>query len=122
MEGSTNFETLTFNPISHIALDNDSDPDKNFFNSINIDTNYHTPDNFKKINKNTTDDSFSVLHVNIRSIQTNFEKLKDLLHQLKFDFKLICITETWSNKDARSLFEKVISKVTDESVDECRRI
>ena len=51
---------------------------------LHYDTNYHTPNNFKKINKITIDDSFSVLHVYIRSIQTNFEKLKDLLHQLKF--------------------------------------
>ena len=40
-------------------------------------------------------ESFSVLHVNIRSLNKNFEKLKLLLSKIYYSFKFICLTETW---------------------------
>ena len=40
-------------------------------------------------------DAFSILHLNIRSIQKNFEKFKLFLLSTKTDFKVICLTETW---------------------------
>ena len=36
-----------------------------------------------------------MLHLNIRSLQKNFDSLLSLLMTLKFEFKVICITETW---------------------------
>ena len=39
--------------------------------------------------------SLSVLHINIRSLKKNFENFKNMLHELKFEFKVICVTETW---------------------------
>ena len=40
----------------------------------------------------------SLLHVNIRSINKDFEKLKLMLSEVNFNFKIIVLTETW-NKD-----------------------
>ena len=36
-----------------------------------------------------------MLHLNIRSFQKNLDSLFNLLMSLKFEFKVICITETW---------------------------
>ena len=74
-------ENKCFNPFegNSIILDNLSDPDFNFFNDNNlkmIDTQYCSPND---ILITSSENSFSVLHVNIRSITKNLEKLKDLL-------------------------------------------
>ena len=38
---------------------------------------------------------FSVLHLNIRSLNKNYENQKNLLGEINFCFKVICITESW---------------------------
>ena len=42
-----------------------------------------------------TKNNFSILNINIRSLNKNFENLKILLDEIKHDFKIICLTETW---------------------------
>ena len=37
--------------------------------------------------------SFSGLHLNVRSLNKNFENLRNLLVEINFCFKVICITE-----------------------------
>ena len=51
--------------------------------------------------------SFSMLHLNIRTLQKNFDSLFSLLMTLKFEFKVICITETWcsDNSTNHNLFK-----------------
>ena len=39
--------------------------------------------------------SLSIFHINIRSLNKNFETLKNIFAELSFEFKTICITETW---------------------------
>ena len=41
-----------------------------------------------------------MLHLNIRSFQKNFDSLLNLLMTLKFEFKVICITETWCSDNS----------------------
>ena len=41
------------------------------------------------------DNCFSLLHVNIRSLQKNFENLKLLLKSIKHKFSVIALSETW---------------------------
>ena len=36
-----------------------------------------------------------MIHLNIRSAEKNFEKLKDFLSQTGSFFKVLCLTETW---------------------------
>ena len=89
---SAAFRTLDFEKI----LNNDSqDPNENFFNAFNFkDSQYFTPEESSR-NVNSFDkSSFSMLHLNIRSLQKNFDSLLSLLMTLKFEFKVICITET----------------------------
>ena len=108
-----NFENQCFNPFERnsVLLDNLSDPDFNFFNDNNlktINTQYCSPDDINTQLITSSENSFSVLHVNIRSISKNFEKLKDLLSNTNFKFKIICLSETWcKDEDVKnnSLFQ-----------------
>ena len=43
--------------------------------------------------KEKNDISFSVLHLTIRSLNENFQSQKNLLVELNFGFKMICITK-----------------------------
>ena len=54
-----------------------------------IDTQYFSPDDISTQLITSSENYFSVLHVNIRSISKNFEKLKDLLANINFKFKII---------------------------------
>ena len=95
------FENLTFNTFDNEnILWNDSfDPDSNFFNTHNsTNTTYFTPETLKVMIKENNI-SFSALHLNIRSLKKNFESLKNLLVQINFCFKVICITESWCFDD-----------------------
>ena len=48
-------------------------------------------------------DSFSLLHLNIRSLQCNASKLTDLFSNVNFKFSLIGISETWLNDSSPSV-------------------
>ena len=99
------FENLTFNTFNkeNILLDDSVDPDNNFFDTHDIPkTTYFTPDTLKTIIKENNDISFSVLHLNIRSLNKNFESPKNLPAELNYYFKIICVTESWCSDDLRT--------------------
>ena len=54
--------------------------------------------------------SFSVLHLNIRSLNKNFESLKNVLVEINFCFKVICITESWCSDDLHTNNRYQLSK------------
>ena len=97
-----NFEKLNFDPfqLNNTLLDNLSDSDFNIFNENlqSINTTYFQTEECSQYLSNINQNSFSLLHVNIRSINKNFEKLKLMLSEVNFNFKIIVLTETW-NKD-----------------------
>ena len=99
---SAAFRTFHFEKI----LNNESqDLDENFFNAFDFkDSQYFTPEESSR-NLNSFDkSSFSMLHLHIRSLQKNFDSLLNLL---KFEFKAMCITETWCSDNSmnHNLFE-----------------
>ena len=53
----------------------------------------------KTMIKENNDIPFSVLHLNIRSLNKTFGILKTLLVELNFYFKMICITESWCSDE-----------------------
>ena len=57
-----------------ILLDNSCDPDKNFFDTDiqNIDTPCILPEDFESFSCKLNSKSFSILHLNIRSLKKNF--------------------------------------------------
>lgn len=65
-------------------------------NLITLDNlNDQNEDNIIKHLQTRKNDKFSLLNINIRSIAKNFDNLKSMLHELKFSFQIICVTETW---------------------------
>ena len=101
---SDNFENMSFDPFQRnsVLLDNLSDPDFNFFNNNNLEavnTKYFSLDELESHLSTADEKNFSLLHINIRSMSKNFEKLKSLLLNMNFEFKIICLTETWCKSD-----------------------
>ena len=96
------FENLTFNTFDkeNILLNDSFDADGNFFNTHGFtNTTYFTTETLKTMIIANNEISFSVLHLNIRSLNKKFESLKTLLVELNFCFTMICITESWCSDD-----------------------
>ena len=96
------FENLTFNTFDKetILLNNSFDPNNNFFNTHGFtNTIYFTREILKAMIKENNGISFSTLHLNITSLNKNFESLKNLLVETNFYFKVICIAEFWCSDD-----------------------
>ena len=69
---------------------------------------YLMPDKFKTNFKDISKNSFSVLHLNIRSINKNFEAFTEFYSKLNHIFSVICFSETWAseeNIDKNSTFQ-----------------
>ena len=100
------FENLKFDPFSSdkILLDNCNDPDSNFFrnNFQNLDTRYFSCDESSLFcdSHHQKSQLFSILHVNIRSMNRNFENFKRFLADTNELFKILCISETWCDKNS----------------------
>ena len=104
MNPSKDFEQINFNPCNFFS-DQDQDmrdADLNYINDLNsnnFDSPYILEENVKRylcdIKKY---DSLSLIHVNIRSMNSNFEKLHDLLLNCLNSFNIIRVTETWSTE------------------------
>ena len=94
------FESLCFNPFLAKDYLNDSnqDPDINFYNDIySIETSYLLPCEANNKLKHFSSETFSVLHLNIRSMTKNFETFKESYNSLNVTFSIICLSETWIN-------------------------
>ena len=89
MNPSKDFEQINFNPFNFF---NDQD-----LNSNNFDSPYVLEENVKRYLYDIKKyDNLSLFHVNIRSMNSNFEKLRDLLLDCSNSFNIVCVTETWS--------------------------
>ena len=93
-------KTLNIDPIQKILIDNISIDESEIFSESEINSTNRNFNKVKDIN------SFSVLHINIRSMQNFFNNFKNFYSQLKFLFDVICIIETWES----SLFLFIGSK------------
>ena len=83
------FESLSYKSLSvdgNLTVNAGLDPDVNFFQNISsFDTQYFNIDDSKIFVHNIiSSDSFSVLHINIRSMQKNFEKFQEFFKTLEF--------------------------------------
>ena len=80
----------------HISDDHETDPYDNF-NDHDTKPNFHyyDVDDFRKTQQ-TWDrhKSLSLFHTNIASLQTNFDKMEDLLVDLAWTFDIIAVSET----------------------------
>ena len=77
-----------------ILLNDDSDPDLNFYNDFSIKCNsFNVSEALSHLA--TKQSEFSLLCFNIRSLSKNFNDFKTMLAGLNYNFHIICLTETW---------------------------
>ncbi|MBY0581213.1 MAG: endonuclease/exonuclease/phosphatase family protein, partial [Rickettsiales bacterium] len=100
---SNNIENIfNFFQNNDFNLDEESDPDLNYFNEINLPEfvcTYFEPNKISNfLGVDNKSDYFNVMHVNIRSLKKNFENFINLISETNNYFNVICITETWCSK------------------------
>ena len=99
MTPEPNFKDMSFKPFTineHSTIDPELDPDINVFESISsLDAKYFTVNETKTSVSNIDSESFTVLHLNIRSMKKNLERFQEFFKDLKFIFSAICLSETW---------------------------
>ena len=101
MTPDINFESLLYNPFSihESSINSEHDPDINFYQDISsLETHYCSPNDFQNNFQCFLKDSFSVLHLNIRSMNKNFESFKEFYLTINFKFSIFCFSETWVGK------------------------
>ena len=77
---------------------------KTSYDLSQIDVVFYAVKEAATILKEFNDKTFSVLYLNVRSLNQNFECLKDfLLTTIKFKVKVTNLTETWCVGDSRNL-------------------
>ena len=80
MPQNGSFGSQCFNPfsINEDLKDDDQDSDVNFYQTqiSSLDTSYYIPNEVKENLENYQQKSFSVLHLNIRSMSKNFESFR----------------------------------------------
>ena len=90
------FENLSFNTFNagnFPAVSDSSDPNVNFFNSIpNEQTKCFSVDNITSEMNSSEKEALSILHLNLRSLNKNFENLKTFFAELRLGFQIICLT------------------------------
>ena len=91
----SNCNRFALSEYSHSDYDNYINPDKkNFYNTINVDCSYYAESQFGFKTKNIKS-SLSMIHFNARSLNANFENIKDYLYVLRHPFDVVVISETW---------------------------
>ena len=70
--------------ILEMLFDNSSDPDLHFYNTNiqNLNTPYILHEELQNLQGNDKDESISVLHLNTRSINKNFENLNKCFYRM----------------------------------------
>ena len=73
------------------------DPDNHVHASISTHTKYYSDEQF--VRDVTSKGDLSFIHFNARSLNKNFQKIKDSIDDLKLSFDIIAISETWAETD-----------------------
>ena len=85
-----------------VLFSDKTDPDKNFFNDKlqQIDSPYFLVQNFIAISEQLNKDNFSILHLNIRSLNASNDNFREFLGSLNGNFSVIVLTESWYDETA----------------------
>ena len=127
MTPDTNFESMFFKPFStkECFVDNNHDPDVNFYYDVSLlDAQYILPNKFKTNFKDFSENSFSALHLNIRSMNKNFEAFSEFCSKLNHLFSVICFSQTWASKEninKNSTFKLKNYNVIHQVTNSCKR-
>ena len=90
--------------MTDIFTDEASDPDINFYNAKlqQLDSEYYSVEEISKFSEKLNKETFSIFYFNIRSLNENIDKLKDLVDFLNWIFSVIVLTETWADEKAKN--------------------
>ena len=111
------FSQKLFNPFDFNDSDNDiplndADPDLNFYNEIfgsfSAICNYYQEDSFNVMSQKNVAANYqcplSLCHINIRSMNRNFQSFQQYLAVLNFEFAAIGVSETWLTERNHDLY------------------
>ena len=73
--------------------DSNIDPVNNLYNNVSLNCNYYDNLQFNMLSKKDAS-GLSIIHVNARSLNANFDNIKDFLQTLNLSFDVITISET----------------------------
>ena len=96
MTPDINFESLSYSPFSihENSINSAHNLDINFYQNISsLETHYCTPNDFKNNFQFFSKDSFSVLHLNIRSINKNLDLSKNFIRKITSNLALCVFQE-----------------------------
>ena len=94
---------------SHLLLNSNLDPDTNFFSAnseLLSNCLYLTSTEFNKM-PSLPPDTFSSLHINIRSLPKHFDDLSEFLLTLNRSFSVIAVSETWLHRSNSDLLHSL---------------
>ena len=110
-EVCNNLNTLINNNAFDLDTENDTeDVNEEILPAINCE--YYTIDEFTSAKFNSAK-NFSVLHLNIHSIQRHIDEFRVILSLLNFKFDIICITESKIEKNVKPVIDISISGYKD---------
>ena len=94
---SLNFEQFTFTDNKGYFVTDKADPDEHVYKHMSTNSLYYTEEQFKHKFAVPKEESanFSIIHFNCRSLPSNYNKLKDSITALDFQFDVIALSETW---------------------------
>lgn len=103
------FNPFTTNDDNYMDCIDSHDPDVNFFNRFNRESNscnYYNEEEFHVLTGNLTSNFnvFSTIHLNIRSLPKNNDQFMHLLSTLRHEFSIIALTETWLSDECVELY------------------
>ena len=90
-----NFKPFNYTEFSSSDSHKEIDPENNYFNNITLDCKYFTEDQLHHSISNNN--GLSIIHFNSRSLNANFTKIEDCLHNIGHTFDVIAISESWLN-------------------------
>ena len=89
--GHNNFNNFKYTEYKSYEMGNDIDPENNYYSNIINDCEYYTEDQYRNLKM---DGTFSIIHFNCRSLNKNFDNIKDYLEKFN-KFSVIAFSETW---------------------------
>ena len=84
---------VSTSPVSDELNEGSADDDDSDF-STSLNCRYYDTENLSSSLKNFSDNSFSLFHLNIASLNCHFDELQTLLNSLDHSFNIIALTET----------------------------
>lgn len=102
MENNLPFDINSFNPF--VSFTEDECPNAHAdFEKLRISCSYYLPKNVSQA-RITKHASFSIMHLNIRSVLNKLDKLETLILQTNIDWQVVSLSETWLTPYLESSF------------------